>query len=144
MEDTNTKSMQNSTKFPAKLQYNDAAVDFVAEVLMGWGVDKKLINSFRICVEEIFVNVASYAYGNGEGDVEIVIENKDNSIFLTFKDTGVEFNPVDRDDPDITAGIDERGIGGLGLFMVKQMMDEVYYERIEQTNCLTLKKVINK
>ena len=95
-----------------------------------------------IAVEEIFVNIASYAYHPGKGPATIQVEVKDDplSVELTFIDQGKQYDPLARQDPDITLSAEERGIGGLGIFMVKKSMDGVEYSYDNGRNILRIKK----
>lgn len=98
----------------------------------------------EIAVEEIYSNICYYAYGDNIGTVEIGIEISECSHMLTiiFVDSGKPYNPLQGDDPDITIPIKEREMGGMGVFMVKQIMDEVLYENRDGQNILTLKKLL--
>lgn len=96
-----------------------------------------------VVVEEIFVNIASYAYPNKEGDATITVDFNNDDVFITFEDSGIVFNPLKREDPDITLSAEERDIGGLGIFMVKKTMDDVTYSREDGKNILTIKKGIH-
>ncbi len=94
-------------------------------------------------VEEIFVNIASYAYPSGEGNADISISLSDDRILcIRFSDNGIPFDPLSKEDPDVTLSAEERKIGGLGIYMVKKMMDKVEYEYKEKCNILTLYKQI--
>lgn len=96
-------------------------------------------NELLIVIEEIFINIASYSYtGLGFADIEVNLDN--NVLTLVFKDNGVEFNPLAKDDPNIKLAASDRQIGGLGIFMVKNLMDKVYYEYKDEKNILTLVK----
>ena len=99
----------------------------------------------EMAVEEIFVNIASYAYTPGTGDmamkVEIVKEPLPAAV-VTIMDTGVPFNPLAKADPDVTLSAEERKIGGLGIFMVKKAMDDLTYEYRNGQNTLILKKYL--
>ena len=100
-----------------------------------------------LAVEEIFVNIAHYAYAPDTGDVEIfcsVEKNKDGHSLLTiiFKDSGIPFNPLTRPDPNPAATLEERGIGGWGIFLTKKYMDTVTYDHADGKNILTLTKQI--
>ena len=97
------------------------------------------IELIRICAEEIFVNIASYAYTDQDGLVNIEEEVGNNTIEVTFADEGVAYNPLEKEDPDVTAPLPEREIGGLGIFMVKQMADEVKYRYENNMNYLYMK-----
>ena len=103
----------------------------------GCPVDKQ--TSLEICAEEIFVNIASYAYGQTTGKVRITEEVTDSSMTLCFQDQGIPYDPLSKEDPDITLSAQERQIGGLGIYMVKTMMDNVSYEYKDGYNCLTMK-----
>lgn len=95
-----------------------------------------------IAVEEIFVNISHYAYNPEVGPATIRAEVVDNplSVTLTFVDKGMPYDPLAKDDPDITLSAEERQIGGLGIFMVKKSMDHVDYEYKDGQNILTIKK----
>ena len=95
-----------------------------------------LINT---ALEEVFVNVSNYAYEDG-GNVEISLSNDLTKAVFVFTDEGKKFNPLENDDPDISLGSNEREIGGLGIFMVKKIMDKVEYEYKDGKNILTLTK----
>ena len=104
--------------------------------LMCCPMDKQI--SLEICIEEIFVNIASYAYGEQTGMAFITEEVTNNSISLCFRDKGIPYDPLAKEDPDTTLSAEEREIGGLGIFMVKTMMDSVMYEYKDGFNCLTM------
>ena len=96
----------------------------------------------NIAVEEIFVNIASYAYAPETGSVRIRLQAaKDPArALITFEDSGVPYDPLAKEDPDVTLSAEERKIGGLGIYMVKQSMDHVRYEYKDGKNILTLEK----
>lgn len=98
----------------------------------------------QISVEELFVNIASYAYPPGEGKVMIECreEHEPAAITIVFRDRGIPFDPLAKPDADITQSADERSIGGLGIFMVKDTMDQVDYAYEDGMNVLTVRKVI--
>jgi anti-sigma regulatory factor (Ser/Thr protein kinase) len=93
-------------------------------------------------VEEAYVNVASYAYTPGTGPVTLKVEKSASEIRITFLDSGVPFNPLEKEDPDVSLPASERQIGGLGIFMVKKSMDNVQYAYLDGKNILTLTKKI--
>ena len=95
-----------------------------------------------VALEEMFINVANYAYSPEKGDVCIEIESSDNKngVIVTLTDSGVPYNPLEKPDPDITLSVAERQIGGLGIFMVKKSMDEVSYEYKNNQNIFKMKK----
>ncbi len=95
-----------------------------------------------IAVEEIFVNIAHYAYGgkSGEAVVNLDIRNDPKSCRVVLQDRGIPYNPLEKADPDITLSAEERDIGGLGIYMVKQSMDRVEYRYEDGCNILMLEK----
>ena len=97
-----------------------------------------------VCIEEIFVNIASYAYPDGNGNASFAFGFDENERLMTLviKDSGVPFNPLERAEPDITLSADEREIGGLGIFITKKTMDTVSYEYKNGNNILTMTKKI--
>jgi sigma-B regulation protein RsbU (phosphoserine phosphatase) len=98
-----------------------------------------LRNKIGIVVDEIFANICSYAYEHPVGDAAVRVTAAED-IVIEFKDSGVAFNPLDTEDPDVTLPEDQRQIGGLGIFMVKNIMDSVEYRREGAKNILTVKK----
>lgn len=101
--------------------------------------------TLNLAVEEIVVNIVSYAYPEGtDGELDIEVHADEEAMTLTFADKGIPFNPLAKEDPDTTLGIEERPIGGLGIFLVKQMMDSVSYRYEEGRNVLIIKKKIEK
>ena len=95
-----------------------------------------------VAVEEIFVNIANYAYhpDKGNATVRVEVSGAPVCVTITFLDHGVPYDPLAKDDPDVTLSAEEREIGGLGIFMTKQIMDDVTYEYKNGQNILTLKK----
>ena len=94
-----------------------------------------------VVVEELYVNVAHYAYAPGTGPLTIRAEvGADRELTITFIDQGVPYDPLAKPDPDITLSIEERPVGGLGIFMVKNTMDDMTYRREDDRNVLTIRK----
>ena len=96
--------------------------------------------TLKLACEEIVVNVTSYAYPEGSDGFLDVYIRKDDRIVIRFEDGGVPFNPLEHEDPDTTLSWDERPIGGLGIFLVRSMMDDVRYTYENQKNVLTIEK----
>ncbi len=115
---------------------------FVDEHLEKIDCPMKAQMQIDVAVEEIFVNIASYAYNPEVGKATIRVEvNEDPlTVYLTFIDDGVAYDPLKKADPDVTLSAEEREIGGLGIFMVKKSMDDIQYEYRDGQNILTLKK----
>lgn len=99
----------------------------------------------ELVTEEIFVNIASYAYSEPGGFVTIRRSGGEGSegLTLTFIDGGVPYDPLQRPDPDLTLTAEERPIGGLGVFLVKKIVDEAHYKYEDGKNILTVRKVID-
>ena len=102
----------------------------------------QIVNKIDLAVEEIFVNIAHYAYNPSVGEAWISASFINNVLTVIFKDNGMPFNPIAKEDPDITLSAEERDIGGLGIFLTKQFMDSVDYEYKDGLNVLTIKKLI--
>lgn len=112
----------------------DEAVAFVEEYLEEQSCPMKQQIQIAVAVEEIFVNIAHYAYPGREGRVTIQIEGEDGprQAVITFEDEGIPYNPLLRENPDITLPAEERGVGGLGIYLVRKSMDEVAYHYREE------------
>ncbi len=97
----------------------------------------------KVAIEEIFVNIASYAYPPRKGKVKIIIETTaepERKISITFIDDGVPYDPLAREDPDLDMELMDRKVGGLGVYMVKESMDETFYEYKDGENILKIVK----
>lgn len=107
--------------------------------------DDTLCFKIRLSVEEAVENVVRYAYEGGIGWLEAGTSLDKDSLVLTIelRDAGVPFNPLEREDPDITLSAEEREVGGLGIFLCKQMMDSLSYRYEEGNNILTMTKKIS-
>lgn len=103
-----------------------------------------LLFKIRLSIEEVIENIVQYAYENGSGYLEVSTDREGNVLVICFADAGRPFDPLAKPDPDITLSVEERPIGGLGIFLCKQLMDEMYYEYKDQRNVLTMKKDIVK
>ena len=128
----------------AKVENLDEVLNFVNDFLEEKGCSPKAQMQLDVAVEEIFVNIASYAYkpGAGTATVQITSAPEPRSVIVTFTDQGIPYDPLAKEDPDVTLSAEERPIGGLGIFMVKKSMDDVAYEYKDGSNILTIKKAI--
>ena len=115
---------------------------FVDEKLNSTTCSAKVLTQIDTAAEELFVNIASYAYAPGVGDVTVRVrlERDPPAAEITFTESGMPFNPLERQDPDTTLPAHARRIGGLGVYMVKKSMDEVRYEYRDGQNILTIRK----
>ena len=131
-------------RFAAKTEALTDVLGFVDRMLEAYECPMKIQTAACVAIEEVFVNVARYAYRDGEGDVELGIGFDPSSRTVTFrmKDEGVPFDPLQKPDPDITLSADEREIGGLGIFITKKTMDSVEYVYENGKNVLTMMKKI--
>ena len=127
---------------PARIERLDDIFDFVESMMRNAGIDSNCQNNIKIAVEEIFVNIASYAYQNGDGEVSVCADVGSERFSVEFRDSGNPYNPLERTDPDISLSAQEREIGGLGILMVKKMMDNVKYRYENGMNILTIEKII--
>ena len=130
----------NELIIDANLDNMEAVLDFVSERIEA--CPPKVQNKIAIAVDEIFSNIARYAYHPSAGGVAVRIAVDDN-ITIEFEDSGRPYNPLTADDPDITLSAEERNIGGLGIFMVKKIMESVDYRREGDKNILTIKMLSN-
>ena len=99
----------------------------------------ELQDKIELAVEEVFTNIANYAYPSASGSASISIAIADN-VFIRFEDTGIPYNPLEQPEPALDKPLMEREIGGLGVFLVKKIMDKVDYIRIDNKNVLTMTK----
>lgn len=128
---------------PAKTERLPEVLAFVEEQLEEAGCPMKAQMQISVATEEVYVNIASYAYAPGSGMATIRLElTQEPAVVLTFIDSGIAFNPLEKEDPNVNLPAEERQIGGLGIFMTKKTMDEVRYERAGDRNVLTLIKRI--
>ena len=118
---------------------------FVDMVCMEVGFEPTMVMQMNLAIEEAVVNVMSYAYPVGTvGNVNIEAQADDERLKFTIVDNGIPFDPTAKAEVDITLGVEERPIGGLGIHLVRQLMDSINYERIDGKNVLTLRKKIDK
>ena len=127
-------------RIPARLEGMDLILSFVSFLLDTHGCSPQARTQLRMAVEELYVNVTLYAYPAQDGWAEIRGSVEDGSAMFQLIDGGTPFNPLEMNDPDIMLPGEERGIGGLGIYMVKTMVDEMEYEYRENCNQLTLRK----
>ena len=135
--------MTNKT-FPAQTQSLSEVLCFVEETLEGFECPMKIQTAICVAIEEVFVNVAHYAYPQSTGDMTLCIAFDEKTRTITFRmtDRGVPFDPLAKPDPDITLSAEEREIGGLGIFIAKKTMDLIRYSYENGENVLTMMKKI--
>jgi len=121
---------------------------FIDQLLEEYGCSMKTQMLIDVAVEEVFVNIASYAYSEEPGDAQIVVsfdttESGKDCVRISFSDRGIPFDPLKNEDPDISLPAEKRMIGGLGIYMVKKSMDQVVYEYKDHQNILTVCKTLD-
>ncbi len=132
------------TTIPAKLENLKSMLQFIRNGAEQQGFSKKDANKIQIAAEEALVNVISYAYPDNGGNVEIRCDAKGaEGLVIEIIDWGEPFDPLSLPEPDIEAPPEERNIGGLGIHIMRNIMDEVSYKRDGDRNILTLIKYIN-
>lgn len=125
---------------PAKKENLDSVVDFVSVCMEEEGFSLKQVMQTSLAVEEIFINIASYAYSPGHGDCVVRVKCELDIMTIEFSDSGTPFNPLLKEDPDTSLIAEERGIGGLGVFISKKVMDGLEYEYSGGKNIIKLLK----
>lgn len=145
--------MKKTFECEATVENLEKIMSFVEGELEALGCGMKQQVQITVSVEEIFVNIAHYAYAKldengkpipdtGKGLVKLELESEPGKVYLIFKDKGTPYNPLEKEDPDISLSSEDREIGGLGIFLVKKSMDEVSYDYKDGKNVLTLTKQI--
>ena len=131
-------------RIPAKLEGMDLMLAFVSLLLDANGCSDKARTQLRMAVEEIYVNQTLYAYPPGDGWVEMRGSVENDVATFTLIDGGTPFDPLAKADPDIMLSGEERGIGGLGIYMVKTMVDELEYEYRDGCNRLMMRRRLHE
>lgn len=136
-------SGEKTLRVPAKDEQMSAVMSFVDAILEENDCAAKAQMQIDVAVEELFVNIAHYAYPDTEDGWAELRAGVENGVFtITLVDGGIPYDPLKKEDPDITLSADERQIGGLGIYMVKKSMDALTYEYRDGCNVLTVKKSI--
>jgi len=142
MEPEKEADRMNTLTLEAKIENLPQVLSFLDGKLEEAGCSMKTQMQLDVAVEEIFVNIAHYAYKPGTGDAVITMETGEDGITIEFRDRGMPFDPLAKADPDVTLAAEERKIGGLGIYMVKKSMDEVRYRYENGENILTIRKTL--
>ena len=126
----------------ATVENIEKVTDFVNEQLEAIGCPMKAQIQIDVAIDELFGNIAHYAYNpeTGPATVRVEVTEAPVSVIVTFIDHGIPYDPLKKDDPDITLSAEDREIGGLGIFMVKKTMDEITYEYKDGQNILRIRK----
>ena len=120
----------------------DRVIEFIDEILEEYGGELKEQMAIDVAVDELFTNIAHYAYNSetGYATVKVEVIKEPLSVKITFVDGGKPYDPLAKEDPDTTQSIEDREIGGMGILIVKKSMDAVNYEYKDGKNILTIKK----
>lgn len=134
--------MVKELTLPATVENIETVTDFVTEYLGEVGCSMKVQMQIAVVIDEVFSNIAHYAYAPYVGDatVSVAVNRETKVLRLSFADRGVAYNPLIKEDPDVSLSAEERQIGGMGIFMVKNLMDDITYEYVEGRNVLTMWK----
>jgi anti-sigma regulatory factor (Ser/Thr protein kinase) len=136
------ESIQRSITLPNDIATITQLSELVETVCEEKGLDMALTMNLNLALEEAVVNVMSYAYPDSQGDVKVDIMIDDQKVVSTLTDSGIPFDSTQKGDVDTTLPAEERPIGGLGIHLVKQIMDKVSYQYVGNQNILTLEKNI--
>lgn len=134
--------MKKEITVEAKTENLQKVLEFVDSGLEEAGCGMKTQIQVDLSLEEMYVNVANYAYAPGEGTATIRFESGEGRVKITLIDSGMPYDPLKHIDPDISLPAEEREIGGLGIFLVKKNMDNLSYEYKEGKNIFTMEKAI--
>ena len=128
----------------ATLENIEVVTKFVDEQLEELDCPMKAQMQIDIAIDELFSNIARYAYVPNVGEATVRVQSSDDplTVIITFIDKGVPYNPLEKEDPDTTLSADDRQIGGLGIYMVKKSMDSMEYEYRNGQNILSIKKIL--
>ena len=135
--------MRKELKLKNQMQELERVNQFIEEICEELGLDMELQLNLNLVMEEMVVNVISYAYPEGKiADIELVAESDGKELTFVLSDRGKEFDPTLREAADMDVNPAERDLGGMGIYIVKNIMNEVSYQRLEGKNLLTMKKDI--
>ena len=129
--------------FAAKQDQISSAIEFITVSAKNAGLSRQFILKLQLVAEEAVANVCSYAFPDGEGTFEIRVESNSEYLTVTISDKGKPFNPIALTQPDISLGIEERPVGGLGVFLMRKFVDEITYERVNNKNMLRMKNAFD-
>lgn len=139
--------MMNSKTVTAKIENLSEVMDYIDGFLFDSVCSEKIKDQIRVSVEELFTNIVSYAYPNEpSGKVVIscgiLVESGTRMLQISLKDWGIPYNPLEQPEPNFDIPFEDRGIGGLGIYMVRQLMDQMDYCFSDGCNQVILKKIL--
>ena len=144
MAEDNDTLINDEIELEAETKNLPSVIEFVEAFLERVSCPMKSLMQISVAVDEIFTNISSYAYRTGIGKAKIHLDllSDPRAVQLTFIDSGVPYDPLAKEDPDITLPASQRQIGGLGIFMAKKLMDDIEYEYLDGKNILRMKKYL--
>ncbi len=135
------KKNQESIRVPARLENLEKLVEFALDALRRTGVGEREAAPVHLAIDEACTNCISYAYPEGqEGEIELACRIEPEEIVFTIRDWGRPFNPLKAEAPDLSLGIEDRPVGGLGIYLMKKSCDRLEYRREEGANVLRIIK----
>lgn len=129
----------SSIQLPAKIENMELLVKYISDSAVKLGFSGKRLKEIELATEEALVNIINYAYPDVVGDIMVTCsQDNANALVIKIEDTGIAFDILLIKDPDISAGISDRQVGGLGVFLIRKLMDKVQYRRKDNRNILEL------
>ncbi|WP_455637744.1 ATP-binding protein [Parabacteroides sp.] len=136
--------MTNTLYIKNELEQLTRLYEFLNQQASAFGLEEQLLMQIKLAVEEVVTNVILYAYPDRKDqDIRIDMSLENGLLTIVITDNGIAFNPLEREEPDISLPMEERPIGGLGIYLVKQLMTNVTYTRSSEKNTLTMTKKIH-
>lgn len=136
--------MTNTLYIKNELEQLTRLYEFLNQQASAFGLEEQLLMQIKLAVEEVVTNVILYAYPDRKDqDIRIDMSLENGLLTIVITDNGIAFNPLEREEPDISLPMEERPIGGLGIYLVKQLMTNVTYTRSSGKNTLTMTKKIH-
>lgn len=137
---------ENSRVFEAKIENGEAVIAYVEKYLLEENCNLKAQMQINVAIDEIFSNICNYAYKGGEDGnnvrISVSFDPTKENVSISFEDRGIPYNPLEKEDPNVESSLEDRQIGGLGIYIVKQTMDDVSYENDNGHNILKITKFI--
>jgi anti-sigma regulatory factor (Ser/Thr protein kinase) len=130
-------------EFSTSLEQLPSMLEFIQEEATAVGFKPEQIGKIELASEEALVNVIQYAYSDGVGPIEIECERlSPNGLKIIIRDNGIAFNPLNSKAPDKNMPVEERNLGGYGVYFIRQLMDEVFYQRENDKNVFVMVKIL--
>ena len=131
-------------RIAAHMEFLNDILHMVEMYLESFRCTSDQVTQICVCVEEIFTNIASYAYREQSGDLEVACYSEQTTagtvVYIQFRDWGIPYNPLEQPKPDFKIPFENRGVGGLGIHMVRELMDDIQYYYSDDSNILIIGK----